>query len=117
MERGLLLGSRERPHGAWTLLAAKDEAQLLRWAKPVRVIGTERGAGLRLGQRAKQVATEVAILTTRLSDSATRHGNPSGFDRDDDRGHQTKQPPRPQVGFPQMPKKTISDFKSACTTG
>jgi hypothetical protein len=114
VKRRLLLSRRECPDGSSALLATKHETQLLRRTQTFRMIGPEGRARLWAGQRAEEVATEVAILTARLTGSASRHGDPSGFLLDDDRGHQTRDPQRPQVGFPQMPKKTILVAEKPC---
>ena len=114
MERGLLLSGRECPNRTRTPLAAKHEAQLLRWAQPVRMIRTERRAGLLLGKRAEQVAGEIAISAAGLAARTTCHNDLSEVWGKDDRGHQTKTLLRAQVGFPQMPQKTIFVPGLAC---
>src|SRR6185437_16776427 len=61
VQRGLLLSGRERPGRARAALLAKDEAQLLRRAQ-LRLVGTERGAGLAQLERTEQVAAKEAFL-------------------------------------------------------
>jgi hypothetical protein len=114
VERGLLLSGRECPDRTRTPLAAKHEAELLGWAQAVRMVRTERRAGLLLGKRAKQVAGEIAISAAGLAARATYHNGLSEVWGKDDRGDQTKTLLRAQVGFPQMPQKTIFAPGLAC---
>lgn len=75
MNGGLFLCRGKGPDGARSVLAAKDEAELLGRAQALRMVRTECRAGLLFGKRAKQIASEVAIGTAWFAGSTTGHGD------------------------------------------
>jgi hypothetical protein len=65
VQGSLLLSGGKRPGGAGAALLSKYKAQLLRRSQ-LRLMGTERCAGLGQLERAQEVDPEVALITANL---------------------------------------------------
>ncbi len=93
VQRRLLGRGRERPDGPRAVLAAEHEAQLLRRAQALGMVGTERRAWLRLGERTEHPGAKKTIFTSGFEHSGARHDRVLSQQRGGDRGHQSIPPP------------------------